>query len=117
MDNKNTTLELRNNINNVEIIVGSLNSHLLKILSRSHVVDVMLALNTSSKDGLSHKDLQYEVVRGPGLDQIIRPMIEVGIIVRNNEKYHITKMGKEALGYVNSILEIERRYNKRVDEQ
>ncbi len=110
------TLELKDNINNMEFIVDSLNSNLLKILARSHVIDVMVALDTTSKGGLSHKELQYDVLKGPGLDQIIGPMVEIGIVLHKDEKYYITKMGKEALGCVKSIIETERRYNKRDDQ-
>ena len=77
----------------------------LKALAKEHAVDVLEAL-TNAENGLQFRHLHFEVVKTSGTSGILKSLINVGLISKDNDLYHITDDGSEALKLCQPILEL-----------
>ena len=75
----------------------------LKVLSRTHAIDVLAALNSKKQDGMTFSEIQYNVVKSSGAASLLSAMKEVNLIRVQNRRYHITEIGEDSLEKAISI--------------
>jgi len=69
-----------------------------RVIVRKHRADVLRALSKSAS-GLTHHQIQYDIVRGSVASTIVQEFSQLGLVEWRDDLYFITAKGKEALSF------------------
>lgn len=73
-----------------------------RVIWKAHRADVLKALS-KAPEGLQHRVIQYDVVRGSAASTILREFVGLGLVEWRDDLYFITQKGKDALSAVDRL--------------
>jgi len=74
-----------------------------RVIWKKHRIDVLRALAKAGPDGLPHKTIQYDVVKGSVASTILTELVQLRLVEWRADRYRIADGGRRALEVYDQI--------------